>query len=216
MMFLRLSIPASATFAVLFASAGRADVWRFWAYAGVILLSFCATYTILGRVSPALVTERMKPPSDHDRATRRLSALPILAHLVLAGLDVRFGWSTVPFVLVLSGFVLVSSGFVLVAWTLLTNPFASTAVRVQTECHHHVIAHGPYAMVRHPMYLAVLFVCLGAGPALGSWYSGLSLVPVIAIFVRRTLLEDRMLHSELDGYAAYASRVSWRVIPFVF
>jgi protein-S-isoprenylcysteine O-methyltransferase Ste14 len=79
-----------------------------------------------------------------------------------------------------------------------------------------VITTGPYALVRHPMYLAVALVCLGSGPALGSWWAGLALVPVLAIFVRRTVIEDRMLHRELAGYAEYAARVRWRVVPGVF
>jgi protein-S-isoprenylcysteine O-methyltransferase Ste14 len=66
------------------------------------------------------------------------------------------------------------------------------------------------------MYLAVLLVCLGAGPALASWYAGLLLLPMVAVFIRRTLLEDAMLHGELPGYADYASRVRSRVVPGVF
>jgi protein-S-isoprenylcysteine O-methyltransferase Ste14 len=174
------------------------------------------TYTVLGRRSPELLAERIKPPSDRDRATRRLVALPIVAHLVLAGLDVRFGWSVVPTGLTLAGLACVAAGFALVGWTLLTNPFASSAVRVQQERDQRVISHGPYTFVRHPMYLAVLCVCLGAGPALASWHASLALLPVVAIFVRRTLFEDAILHRELAGYPQYAARVRWRVVPGVF
>ena len=45
---------------------------------------------------------------------------------------------------------------------------------------------------------------------------GLALLPVIAVFVRRTLFEDAMLHRELTGYPQYAARVRWRVVPGVF
>jgi protein-S-isoprenylcysteine O-methyltransferase Ste14 len=158
----------------------------------------------------------MRPPSDRDRATRRLVALPYLAHLVIAGLDARYEWSAVPEGVTIAGLALVAAGFLLVGWTLLTNPFASSAVRVQEERAHRVISTGPYALVRHPMYLAVLLVCLGAGPALASWYAGLLLLPMVAVFIRRTLLEDAMLHGELPGYADYASRVRSRVVPGVF
>jgi protein-S-isoprenylcysteine O-methyltransferase Ste14 len=213
MMFLRFTVPAVALWTVLFVTAGRLDVWPFWAYVSVMYAIPATIYTLLARWSPGLVTERMKPPSDRDPATRRLIALPFLAHLVLAGLDARFGWSAMPIGLTLVGLALLAGSFALVGWTLLTNPFASSAVRVQHEREQRVISHGPYAIVRHPMYLAVLFVCLGAGPALASWYAGLSLLPVIAIFVRRTLFEDAMLRRELPGYEQYASRVRWRVVP---
>lgn len=216
MMFVRFAIPTVVSWAVLFTTAGRFDHWPFWAYPGVMYVIGATTYTLLGRWSPGLVAERMKPPSDRDRATRRLVALPFLAHLVLAGLDVRFGWSVVPIGLTLAGLALVAGGFLLVSWTLITNPFASSAVRVQHEREQQVISSGPYAVVRHPMYLAVVLVCAGAGPALASWYAGLALLPVIAIFVRRTLIEDAMLHRELPGYAQYAARVRWRVMPGIF
>jgi protein-S-isoprenylcysteine O-methyltransferase Ste14 len=216
MMFLRFALPTLVFWTILFTAAGRLDLWPFWAYPGVIYVISATTYTLLGRWSPGLLAERIKPPTDRDRATRRLVVLPFLAHLVLAGLDVRFGWSDVPVGLTVAGPVVVTLGFALVSWTLLTNPFASSAVRVQHEREQQVVSHGPYAIVRHPMYLAVLLVCLGAGPALMSWYAGLSLLPVIAIFVRRTLFEDAMLHRELRGYPQYASRVRWRVVPGVF
>lgn len=216
MMFLRMLLPTALLAAVLFGPAGRLDLWNFWAYLGLMFGLAASTYTGLARKSPDLVRERMKPPSDQDRATRRLIALPFTAHLVLAGLDARFGWSAVPTWLVVLGLALWASGFLLVGWVLFTNPFASSAVRIQSERKQHVISHGPYGLVRHPMYLAVFIVCLGSGFALGSWWSALSVLPVLAVFVRRTLLEDGLLHRELEGYAEYAQRVRWRVVPLVF
>jgi protein-S-isoprenylcysteine O-methyltransferase Ste14 len=66
------------------------------------------------------------------------------------------------------------------------------------------------------MYLGVLFFVLGSGPALGSWWSELAILPVLVVFVRRTLIEDRMLRAELPGYDAYARKVRFRVIPGLF
>lgn len=213
---LRLLIPTVVMLVVLGLSAGRFDVWWFWAWVGTLWALGGLTYVVLGRVNPGLVDERMKPPSDRDRATRRLVMLPFLSLLVVSGLDVRLGWSEVPLAAQLVGLSLTAAALLLVAWVLFTNPFASSAVRVQQERGHSVITTGPYRLVRHPMYLAVVLICLGSGPALGSWFSGLALVPVLAIFVRRTLLEDRMLRAELEGYAAYSQQVRWRIIPLVF
>lgn len=216
MMFVRFAVPAFVFLAILFTAAGRLDVWPFWAYVGVMYLIAATIYALLARWSPALVAERLRPPSDRDRATRRLVVLPFAAHLVVAGLDARFGWSGVPALMTGAGLVMVAAGFLLVGWTLFTNPFASSAVRVQRERAHQVISTGPYAIVRHPMYLAVLLVSLGAGPALASWWAGLALLPIVPVFVRRTLIEDAMLHHDLPGYAEYASRVRWRAVPGVF
>lgn len=213
---LRLTLGAAILLGILLISAGRFDAWQPWAYCGVIWLIATGTYTHLGRTSPGLVAERMRPPSDTDRATRRLVALPFLTYLITSGLDLRFGWSALPSWLTALSLIIVAAGFGLVTWVLSSNPFASSAVRIQQERGHSVISSGPYRLVRHPMYLAVVLVCLASGPALGSWYSGLALVPVVLIFIRRTLREDRLLHEQLAGYADYASRVRWRVVPLVF
>ncbi len=39
------------------------------------------------------------------------------------------------------------------------------------------------------------------------------MIPCVAIFLRRTVLEDRFLHESLDGYAQYADRVRYRLVP---
>jgi hypothetical protein len=115
---LRLTITTAAIVAVLLLAAGRLDVWQFWAWGGVMWLTSVVAYALLARYSPELVAERMKPPSDRDRATRRLVALPFLGLLVVAGLDARFGWSDVPLLLQLGGLALVALGVVLLGGVL--------------------------------------------------------------------------------------------------
>lgn len=216
MMFVRMALPTLMMAGVLFGAAGRLDAWNVWAWLLLMYGVAATTYTVLLKRSPGLIAERVKPPSDGDKATRRLIVLPFLAHLVVAGLDLRFGWSVVPTPLVVIGLALWGAGFLLVSWVLFTNPFASSAVRIQEERKQKVIDRGPYGLVRHPMYLAVWIVCLGSGPALGSWWAALTMVPVVGIFARRTLIEDAMLRRELEGYVEYSTRVKWRVVPLVF
>jgi len=215
MMFARTLVLAIVAAVPLFAGAGR-WVPAFLAYIAMLWFVPGAIYTVLLRRSPELVAERMKPPSDRDRASRRI-ALPLaLVHLLMAGLDARFGWSVVPAAVQAAGLLTTVGSLVLVGWTLWSNPYASTAVRIQAERGQTVVTAGPYGYVRHPMYLAVLLFVLGSGPALGSWWSMLPLMPVLVVFVRRTLFEDRMLREELPGYAAYAEKVRSRVLPGIF
>ena len=214
-MYARTLVFGIAVAVPLFAGAGR-WVPAFLAYAVMLWLVAGTVYTILLRKSPGLVAERMKPPSDRDRASRRIAIPLMLAHYFVAGLDARFGWSAVPAAVQIAGFLAVGSALVFVGWTLLSNPYASTAVRIQSERGQTVVSTGPYAFVRHPMYFAVLIYGLGSGPATGSWWAMLVLLPVLIVFMRRTLVEDRMLHEELAGYDAYARRVRFRVIPGIF
>lgn len=214
MIFLKTFPIAVFVTAVLCVSAGGWQYPFFFAYSAVLWLSSSTINTLAPR---ELVAERMKPPSDRDRATRLISFPVVLGHYVVAGLDVgRFQWTFVPVWLQAVGLGLVTLGMGLVGWTLLSNPFASSAVRIQSERKQTVITTGPYALVRHPMYLGVVFFTLGSGLALGSWVSWAMALPLLGVFVRRTLKEDRMLHDELEGYAEYAKKVRWRVVPFVF
>ena len=216
MMFVRALIFAAVIAIPLFAGGGKL-VPAFVAYVVMLWLATGTVYTLVQRRSPELVAERFKPPSDRDPGSRRIAIPLVLVHYLIAAVDVgRFGWSTVPAAVQAAGFVTTGGALTLVGWTLLSNPYASTAVRVQSERGHTVISTGPYAFVRHPMYLAVLLFGLGSGPALGSWWSGLALLPVLIVFVRRTLFEDRMLHDELPGYREYARRVHYRVVPGIF
>ena len=51
---------------------------------------------------------------------------------------------------------------------------------------------------------------------LGSWW-GLALAPfMIAVLAVRAVLEERTLAVELEGYAEYAARVRYRLIPLVW
>ena len=96
------------------------------------------------------------------------------------------------------------------------NPFYSSVVRVQTERGHQVVAKGPYRFVRHPGYAATLFAMLSGGVALGSWLAMLPILMVCGLFIRRTLLEDRLLQRELEGYLDYAQKVRYRLVVGLF
>jgi len=202
---------------VLMVSAGRWDLPWLWAYTAGWGLYAVVSAGVALRYNPELVAERMGPPSDRDRLTRMLALPPMLGHLVVAGLDVgRFGWSSVSLPIHLLGFAALTAGWGFVAWTFATNTFASSAVRIQEDRGQRVVEHGPYAIVRHPMYLGVLLTAIGSGPAVGSWWAGLVVLPIIPIFIRRTRLEDRLLHDELPGYRDYAQRTRWKVVPGLY
>ena len=51
---------------------------------------------------------------------------------------------------------------------------------------------------------------------LGSWWAMLPLGVIALLCLRRTILEDRFLHRELEGYPAYGQRVRFRLIPGIW
>jgi protein-S-isoprenylcysteine O-methyltransferase Ste14 len=76
-----------------------------------------------------------------------------------------------------------------------------------------VVSSGPYAFVRHPMYSGAILFMVGAALLLGSWW-GVVLSPLFAVlFGIRSGIEERALLAGLPGYADYAARVRYRLVP---
>ena len=93
------------------------------------------------------------------------------------------------------------------------NSFAVPVVRVQEDRGQRVVDTGPYALVRHPMYVASILILAGMLLPLGSWY-GLAAMPLILTGIgRRAVAEEGTLARELSGYADYRGRVRYRLIP---
>ena len=114
------------------------------------------------------------------------------------------------------GLIGFASGFGLAVWAMIVNRFFSAVIRLQADRGHHLITTGPYRFVRHPGYAGVLLGVLASPLALGSWLSGIPMLIVAALILRRRLMEDRFLHEQLKGYPAYAADVRYRVLPGVF
>jgi protein-S-isoprenylcysteine O-methyltransferase Ste14 len=128
----------------------------------------------------------------------------------------RFQWSLVPWRVQFVGVVGYAAAMGVLFWAMRVNPFYSSVVRVLAERGHRTVAAGPYRYVRHPGYAATLFALLSGGVALGSWLAMLSMLVFFGLFVRRTLLEDRLLKRDLEGYAEYAQKVRYRLIAGLF
>ena len=202
--------------AALFVSAGTVAVVGFWFYVGIQLAGIVASFVLL---PPDLVRERMRPGGQRPPLGLRLSVILILVALVIAGLDRgRFHWSdAVPPWLQALSLVLVAASYAFVFWAMAVNRFFSSIVRIQADRGQHIISSGPYAYIRHPGYLGGIVMAFCSGPALGSWLAAaIFFVSGLPFFLYRAVTEDRVLRAELPGYAAYAGRVRWRLVPGVW
>ncbi len=66
------------------------------------------------------------------------------------------------------------------------------------------------------MYAALLPFILCVALILGSWWALVPGAIIVALFIIRTALEDRMLQAELPGYKEYTQRVRYRLLPGVW
>lgn len=203
--------------ALLFGSAGRWDLPFFWAYIGVnVLLGLAGSVA----VDPGLTQERWHPASrNREFWLMVFFGGPLyVGHLVVAGLDAgRFHWSHGLGVSIqLVATAAFAAGWALVSWAVIVNRFFSPVVRIQAERGHHLITSGPYRLVRHPGYTGAIVGFLSGPMLLGSWWALLPAAALALFIVIRTSSEDRFLHVALAGYADYAARVRYRLIPGVW
>jgi protein-S-isoprenylcysteine O-methyltransferase Ste14 len=206
--------------ALLFGAAGRLDWAAGWAYMGIYVAFIALNAVLLLPGRRDLIAERGRVAPNTQRWDRVLAAFYTLtgpAILVIGGLDRRFDW-TEPFPLVVPvvAGVVMALGYGLFSWAMVSNPFFSTVVRIQTDRGHTVATGGPYRFVRHPGYAGALALTLATPFLLGSWPALIPSVALVAILVVRTILEDRTLRRELPGYTEYAGRVRYRLLPGIW
>jgi protein-S-isoprenylcysteine O-methyltransferase Ste14 len=207
--------------AMLFVPAGTLRWGGAWVFLCTFAVLSLAGGLWLAKFDPALLAERMRlaPQRDQPAADKKFMAAfacTLLLWFVLMGLDRRFQSSNMPPVLQGLGFALVlfSTGWIM--WVLRENSFAAPVVKVQRERGHHVISTGPYALVRHPMYSGATLYFLGTALLLGSWF-GVAISPLFTVlFAIRALIEERTLIAGLEGYADYAARVRYRLLPGIW
>jgi protein-S-isoprenylcysteine O-methyltransferase Ste14 len=89
-------------------------------------------------------------------------------------------------------------------------------VRLQSDRGQTVAAEGPCRRLRHPGYLAMILQFLAIPVILGSLWALIPAFAVEVVYVYRTVLEDKFLLEKLPGYAEYANRVRFRLIPGVW
>jgi len=206
-----------ALVALVFLPAGRIDWAPGWIFIAVLVGAFGLSALLLARVNPVIyrARSRFQPGTKKWDLILVSVMLPaVVAEIPLATLDAgRMGWSNVPLSVVLIGYVLLVGGIAVTAWAQAVNPFFEPGVRIQKERTQRVITSGPYRFVRHPGYSAAIAMFIGIPLALASWWGLLPAALAIALLAVRTSWEDRLLQAELSGYADYARRTPYRLLP---
>jgi protein-S-isoprenylcysteine O-methyltransferase Ste14 len=214
--YLRAAVLLIAAAGALFGSAGSLAIPTFWVYWAILAVVFVAAFVLLDR---GLLQERMRPGGRPTPLGLRLLNVVLFAHWIIAGLDRgRLHWTdSVPLWLQALGLFIIVAGYALAFWAMIVNRFFSSVVRIQSDRGQHVVTGGPYAFVRHPGYSAGILILAASGVALGSWLAAAFLVAVSFPFLfYRVINEDRVLRSQLSGYADYAQRVCWRLVPGIW
>ncbi|MEZ4337939.1 MAG: isoprenylcysteine carboxylmethyltransferase family protein [Sandaracinaceae bacterium] len=206
---------------MLFLGAGTFWFPRAWVFLGLSLALFTMNLLWTLRANPAAIEARAKVgegTKPFERWFGLVFGVAALAMHFSIGLQtVRLGEPAFGAVGLGIGAVLMVVGDVPIAWAMATNPHIEKTVRIQKDRGHVVISSGPYAIVRHPMYVGLILQYAGVPLYFGSWWGAVAAAVAIGALVVRTALEDRTLRAELPGYADYAEhQTRHRLLPGVW
>jgi protein-S-isoprenylcysteine O-methyltransferase Ste14 len=201
-----------------------------WIYTVIWLTWFYALLIYLIKRDPGLFRERFAPSFQKqqkkqdiqqkgwDRPIMAIFSILAIVWVVGTPLDAkRYALSPeFPILVKVIGVILLNIGLGIMVKAYLDNPFASSVVRIQKDRKQKVISTGVYSIVRHPLYLAGMFLFMGMPVLLGSIIGiGCSIIMSILLVIR-AVKEEHTLADELEGYDQYCKKVRYRIIPFIF
>lgn len=204
---------------LLFLPAGTLGWRKGWLFLLVFIAANALVVPYIWCVNPELLIarSRIRWAKRWDKILGWILIATAMMIFPVAALDDgRFHWLTVPQWVCAVGYVLFLVGMAVLTWVGSVNKFAEPAVRIQTERGHKVIDTGPYAIVRHPSYVAAVPLFGGIALALGSLWALIPVGLTSCLLILRTQWEDQTLQAELTGYREYIARVRYKLIPGVW
>lgn len=114
------------------------------------------------------------------------------------------------------GIVLVLLATALSLWALMVNTFLESTARIQNDRNQAVCKKGPYRIIRHPTYLAILIWCISMAFIFETIFICAVSVVIVSIVIIRTYFEDKMMKNELNGYKEYTQEVRYKLFPYIW
>ena len=206
--------------AMILILGGRINYWQGWAFGGITVILLLVKSMFFPSRSD-LIEERIKPgPGTKwwDKVFYTFYIPSFFAIIIVGNLDGgRFGWTaSLPVFVYISGYILYIFSISIFLWAQQINRFFSSVVRIQHDRGHEVIQTGPYKYVRHPGYIGGILMAISTALVLGSLWALIPAGVVAILLIIRTYLEDTTLQKELPGYADYAKKVRYRLMPGVW
>lgn len=206
---------------ILFWSAGSWAWGWGWALVGIYALWVTVNAILLIPRHPELLAERVQRAREGmkswDKTLLSIIGILTIAKYVLAGLDIRNGWSeSMPLWVHIVTLSFSAFGYTLSTWAMTENAFFSMIVRYQEDRGHQVCNTGPYKFVRHPAYIGTILFELAVPFLLGSWWTLIPSGSVALLMIVRTASEDNTLTEELPGYIEFAKKTRYRLLPGIW
>ena len=134
---IRSSVLGTLVFlALVFVPAGTLLYWQGWAYIAVFIVCSSACTLYLAKYDSALLRRRTEAGISHEKELTQKVVLALLyaaciVVVVLSPLDVRFGWSNMPWYICAFGDALVVVSFYIFYLVSKVNTYAAANIRVE-------------------------------------------------------------------------------------
>ena len=201
---------------LIFIPAGTINFFNGWLFMGLLFIPMFISDIIMMIKSPNLLRSRLdaKEKESDQKMVVALSGLMFLSGFILAGLNYRFNWLELSNIVVIISSIVFLLSYILYAEVLRENAFLSRTIKVEKK--QKLIDTGLYGIVRHPMYLATIFLFLSMPLILGSLISFLVFLLYPFIIIKRLNNEEKILEKDLKGYKEYKKKVKYKLIPFIW
>ena len=212
----KLVIGLGAIATLLFAPAGTFAFPGAWRLLMLLFIPMIIMGVALLIWAPDTLSRRLRSKEERvkQKGVVALSGLLFVASFILAGLDFRFGWSSLPHWVVWTSSIVFLLSYGMYAEVMRENEWLSRSIEVMEG--QKVVSTGLYGIVRHPMYTATILMFLAMPLMMGSWWAFLVMIPYVLAIVTRIKDEETLLTKELEGYQEYKEKVRWRLIPYIW
>lgn len=201
---------------LLFIPANTINYWNGWLFMGLLFIPMFIAGIFMMVKSPDLLRKRLnaKEKENEQKEVILYSGLMFLSGFIIAGLNYRYKWITIPNYVVIISSVVFLVAYILYAEVLRENEYLSRTIEVQEN--QKLVDTGLYGIVRHPMYAVTILLFLSMPLILGSIISFVIFLVYPFIIAKRIKNEEEVLEKELDGYQEYKKKVKYKIIPFIW
>jgi len=202
--------------ALIFIPAGTLNFWQGWLFLGTLFIPMICVMFFMFKYERRLLEKRInaKEKRPEQAWIQAVNTILVIVMAVIAGLDHRFSWSRMPVWSVLTSAVLMLAGYIMFIKIMLYNEYASRTIEIQRG--QKLISTGPYAVIRHPMYTAGIFLYIFVPLTLGSLWALIPMLFLPFTLMLRVIDEEKALIKGLKGYKQYMKKVKYRLMPGVW
>jgi protein-S-isoprenylcysteine O-methyltransferase Ste14 len=183
--------------------------WPLWS-SGVLWLVFLSYWNAAAtNVAPTKSAESAQSRAFH---TRLIAIAFLLLFVPIPGL--RPGWLAGGLSIRVAGLAIQTAALLLAVWAR-RHLGRNWSAKITIAEGHELVRSGPYRMLRHPIYTAMILMFVGTSIVVGTLHGIVAVAVIIAAYWRKIRLEEQNLRNVFGASYDDYRRRTWALIPGV-